>query len=293
MRWIARKRFDLAVKLTTNKLIQTDDNNEFKIFDINEIILGNNVYELEVVAGHTDGFDVIIKQDEYGIRCEYGLLKNIGIQLCKKLTSLIKVYDYGMLRLAKDGKVIEGKSRKNNIKLKTESLSKGAIYINSNTKILLQYDGSIIYKGTCNMDIQNCTVQKRTYEKVVKSIFENEEMFDMEIYHEMIKNELCNVVNTKNWMNSITRFAKYTKKRNLNRFKKTDQIVVMFERMLKDSIDVPSIDQYAGFIWVIDLKTQSKMAIPIKGYCKEKHKIDFDKYTEEFLNQIGFLLDLL
>jgi len=290
MRSIGRKVFDLACEKVSNSCAiltkGTDETSSVKI--VNKLNLDRNVnvqkvISFKVVAGHTDGFDIMVSNGiSDDLTCD--VLKNIGTQICFSINMIFKNTEYNghpMFRYTNNDVIItkvyesssDGSTEKE-IRFKVDYILKKAIYFNPNSKITLDFNDSINFCGSFNNLLSICDLLKRSYFTAVNDVFNGVfkcvDSYVDSIVIESIDKVLCgrggkgncdeddendNIYEIDEIMESLIQYERATEKMHKEKHLDSRRYTVSkvlnhFQKKVRYEYEIPAVNQLVPFIWI-------------------------------------------
>jgi len=300
LRWMSRIRFDFAVNFT--KTLKMDSKGEVYNFaepvslNVTEKRKNMKFYNIDVIAGHTDGFDIMVKKGKMGVDCPKQIFEKACTQICRYVEIGVDELNFGFKKNFKE--IVSGP------KLGIERLCKKIIYLNTNSKLWIDFDDKLKTKGTfANMKI-NCKVQRDFFHFVVRNVLLNESFEDFEDQRKEFRRQIKNFIrltrsaqnsdkNIKWWL--VDNFAKYervTEKMHLAKFDLRKFTRYNVTRILRNeqknlSFEIPSIDQNIGYIWVEKFEV-----VTIENFDPKIHRIKVEKYVSEMEDGLAMIENL-
>lgn len=327
MRHVARYKFNKAVKIVNKfplniRELNKNDDDDYDDDDMGITTSTSIEYEikkgkpekeseafcLEVIHGHTDGFDFIMRRGTPSARGEMvcgGVkeIEKIAKLLNKNIIKTLKRKNYGFERnfLLNDS---EGwkkycKLHYKNDKLSIEYLSSAGLYFNSTTKILKRHLGygdneqsKIIYKSTYNKDLQNSWVERKMYEKFVKYYFKKMQTSD-EDFEEKITKKIESIkkimwgFNDKRLFKRFVRYSINRHKLMLTGDKTSDVLVTVLRQAgpnyseIYDDYGCVQLDQMVPYFYG---DTGKPISIDLDGQLsKKKYLINVESECNNFI----------
>lgn len=295
MRYWGRQTFNFARKMIDNKKFEISFGKKEKI-----------ILKTEVVAGHTDGFDVScseVKKKKSGEEKKhdfnYDNLMKVGQFLCSNINNGLKTF------MAMDFKYVNYScSYDEPIQFKIDYILKKAIYHNPNNKIVMNYDGSIKPTGSfCNL-LSNSELCRNTYLKAVKDIFSGKSSFLPQHYIDSYIHPKLDQLNPKSdedrifeIIDKLTKYERATEKMHRAKFDNSERfrvskILSHFQKKKDCEYEIPAINQIVPYIWIkMPLqKNDCSFPLPPDFFSVTKHKIDKSKYSDHMKKAIEELL---
>ena len=303
MRFIGRNTFDRACKnVNDHYIVQTNPNKpqnleliEKKEYHQKFEKQYKNILSIHVIAGLTDGFEIMIcspDDNSIGIECLEKNLIDLGNKLCKKVMEDIKSesFSFGLIpcNMKVDYDVGE------NIFLKIERIPKQTIYFLINDKVWLDRNNKIQYKGTVLKNLKYSKGQRWIFEKVIYDVFKRQETNSddesdfpiqkyINMFEEKCKEIIKNVVEEEEDDDNILFFIKYARAtKKMHEFKFDENPKYQLARILKDvqkdlSTEILTVNQYLGYVYILG----KKEVIDCRQFDIEVHQINVKYYVNE------------
>jgi DNA polymerase elongation subunit (family B) len=274
LRWMARQRFDFCVsKVKEFKVVIDPETKVVSLVDRNN---DEEWYRLMVVAGHTDGFDVVLLKGDQTVGCGKQIMSSICEKLCEKINREVEKFDYGFLRN------IESRvCRVPGPKFKIEKIASKIIYLTIND-IVWKEDDRLMAKGNVMIkNIRNCNYCKCICRSIYDGIFKNEKMTKSvdEIIEnrkkEFVRNQHCYASNS---LGAFVRCIRVTKNYHEGKFepKSNDASTILNEFQKIQGFEIPAVGQFIRYVYV----KPNGRCVPVQCFDPKKYFLDIDKYLE-------------
>ncbi|MHA1680186.1 MAG: DNA polymerase domain-containing protein [Promethearchaeota archaeon] len=329
MRWMGRRVFDQTMHMTENDYSLFVLKNEAAVEILGHKVAWHvghtqerclyqrkgevsyvDVYDFKVVFGHTDGMDIVIidkTKEEYAILDEQNL-RRVGLSLCSKLEKKIVHVHFGFMP-TNCGDVMKYKDTLSP-SLKVEMLAKKCFYINATSKIVLQYDDTISYKGTYNLDLRNSVLQRQAYSECIVHLFKHDEITEDHVsqLYQQFRRNLFDVI--KKYMDGkynpallkpLVQYVRATRKMHAAKFDNDLQrksAIKNVPLILKESqrypyFEIPMLEEHVGYVIAQNTITSTDVAIVKENIVPGAYVVSTDEYEGEMMKAIQSICDRL
>jgi hypothetical protein len=288
LRWMARKRFDFCVSKVKEFKVIIDPETMIVTLDKRDSNKDYEGFRLMVVAGHTDGFDVVLLPggEDHGeqvptVNCGRQIMLSICEKLCQKINVDVEKFDYGFNR-----NIVSRVCKVPGPKFGLEKIASKIIYLTINDIVWKEYEFelfNLMAKGNVMIkNIRNCNFCKCLCRRIYDNILKNEKM--AKSVDEIIKNTRLVFMRNKSCyandnLGAFARSIRVTKNYHEGKFdpkKSNDASIILNEFQKIQGFEIPAIGQFIQYVYV----TPNGRCVPLKCFDPKKHSIDIDKYLE-------------